>query len=140
MLAPRMISDTSDDLKSTNMNRTGKNVVAEYFSLATTQIRADTCKSSEQTCPVANRRNVRPLTHSETDITGAEHYGVSLPQLLKSATAVQTRLSIMLPCRQKGCYLQPVQCLYYRYQCLVVENFLYQGSTNYSIATRQIVG
>jgi hypothetical protein len=80
MLAPRMISYIADDLKSTNTNRTGKNVAEKHFSLSTTQIRADTCKSWEQTCPIANRRNVTPLTHSETDIAGEEHCGVSLPQ------------------------------------------------------------
>jgi hypothetical protein len=105
MLAPR-ISDTSDDLKSTDMNRTGKNVVAKYFTLVTTQIRADTCKSQEQTRPVANRRNVRSLTHSDTDIGEAELYGVWL---------LQTCLYVTLPCRQEGSYLQPVQCLYYRH-------------------------
>jgi len=75
--------------------------------MATNQIRTDTCKSWEQTCPVTKRYNARILGRSDPDIIG-EDQGVSRVQCVLDARRSANTCFCVASFRRKGCYLYPV--------------------------------
>jgi hypothetical protein len=99
-------SDTSDDIRSTDADRNRLNAIAKNFSMATNQIRVDTCKSSEQTCPVANRN---AQMHGLSDpVTAGEDQGLSLAQCDSDAQRSANKWFCEASFRRKSCYLYPV--------------------------------